>query len=127
VVAVPISVVGIQGDDDVGLNLINDVAHIGDHVTERRSGECLRPRLAGHAGIGVSQQDELGDAQCSAGGPQFVLAKSADLGGGGEPRNITGLAASSAAHGYLGAVLRGKGDDRAGAKRLVVGMSDSDE
>jgi hypothetical protein len=32
VVAVPISVIGIKGDDDVGLDLINDVAHVGDHT-----------------------------------------------------------------------------------------------
>lgn len=41
--------IGIKRDDDVGLDLINDVAHVGDHVTERRPGErSWRPRVAQH-------------------------------------------------------------------------------
>jgi hypothetical protein len=122
---VPVAVIRVERDDDVRTDVVQHRAQSVDDVV----GGHERPRcgLAGHVGVEVVEDHEMRHSESGARGAQFRLTHGSEVGSHREAVRLAGLAPGRAAHRDLGAGLDGRGDHRAGAERLVVGMRDGDE
>ena len=122
---VAVAVAGVEGDDDIGTEALDDSSHLAGDERRLGGGQRSRRGLAGHAGVGVVEQVHDSDAENFGGRPQFGLAEGGEV--VGLDAALAGLAAGGAQDGGVVAGSGGAGQDGSAPERLVVRVRDHDQ
>ena len=125
---VAVAVTGIQRDDDVGADVLEEGAHGIPDAALVGTDERVRRGVTGHVGVAVVEQLDARDAQQRRGPPQLALAHlgETDWVDAAARGDLAGLSPGRADDRRLHPRVGGVEQHRAGAEGLVVRMGHDD-